>query len=180
MNEQNPALNSKDGLYACMHEDKCCIRVKGRGSFKVSTNLKRFIEKTMAGGVRHVMVDLRDCTGMDSTFMGVLAGLTGHLKQQGIDFFVVNISEKNQNLLQTLGINRVLKLYPVKDAHVECACPEGQQQPVPVEPEAESKLNTAETMLEAHKNLTELNQENIARFKSVIDFLETDVRKLKE
>jgi anti-anti-sigma factor len=181
MNEKQEARNHpEDALSACMQGDKACLRVHGRGSFKVSTTLKRFADKAVADGIKYFQVDLDDCIGMDSTFMGVLAGLATSMKADGIDFFVVNISDKNRNLLHTLGIDQVIKIYFDQEPPATCSCTKDQAEILELETGEEEQLDTAETMLEAHKNLTDLNRGNIARFKNVIDFLEEDVRKLKE
>ena len=75
--EQHP-----DDLQAAIAGDKVFIRVTGRGSFKVSATLKQFIaEITSKQPVSAVVLDLSECIGMDSTFMGVLAGLSMRLQK---------------------------------------------------------------------------------------------------
>lgn len=169
-----------EGLYACMESDQCCVRVIGRGSFKVSSNLKTFLEDAVdAKGVTSVLLDLQQCIGMDSTFMGVLAGLSGRLERKGAKFLLVNLDRKNLQLLQTLGIDQVLNYMTVEDTPEGCVCSTKGTSIDLGEPE-EDKLTTAETMLKAHQTLADLNDENVDRFKNVINFLEQDVRKLKE
>lgn len=167
------------GLYACIDDDQCCVRVRGRGSFKVSSNLKTFLEHAVSEkGVHDVQIDLRECVGMDSTFMGVLAGISGRLTHQGVQFLLVNLDKKNLQLLQTLGIDKVLKYQTIEET-VACAC-NGAGDSVDLSVPVEDQLVTAETMLTAHQTLSDLNDENVDRFKNVISFLERDVRKLKE
>lgn len=169
-----------DGLYACLEGERCCVRVLGRGSFKVSSNLKTFLEHAIAEkGVTSVQIDLHQCAGMDSTFMGVLAGLSGRLARKGVGFLLVNLDRKNLQLLQTLGIDQVLKYETLEQAESSCSCDVHGGSVDLSEPE-EDKLGTAETMLKAHQTLADLNDENVDRFKNVISFLEQDVRKLKE
>ena len=169
-----------EGLYACLNEEACCVRVLGRGSFKVSSNLKAFLERAIdQEGIRSVQVDLRECVGMDSTFMGVLAGLSGRLGRKQVEFLLVNLDKKNLQLLQTLGIDKVLKYQTLEETEASCVCGIKGSAVDLSEPE-EGKLETAETMLKAHQTLADLNEENIDRFKNVISFLEQDVRKLKE
>ena len=169
-----------EGLYACLNEKQCCVRVQGRGSFKVSSNLKIFLENAVKEKrAREVLIDLRECIGMDSTFMGVLAGLAGRLGKSGVDFRLINLDKKNLHLLRTLGIDRVLKYQMLDDAEAPSVCSHAGDAMDLSEPE-EDRLGTAETMLTAHQALADLNDENVGRFQNVISFLEQDVRKLKE
>ncbi|MFC1467130.1 STAS domain-containing protein [Verrucomicrobiota bacterium] len=169
-----------EGLYACLDAEQCFVRVLGRGSFKVSSNLKTFLEQSVdEKGVKSVLIDLRECVGMDSTFMGVLAGLSGRLAKKGAQVLLVNLDKKNLQLLQTLGIDKVLKYQTIEEAEARCVCGKNASAVDLSEPE-EDQLGTAETMLKAHQVLADLSEENVGRFKSVISFLEQDVRKLKE
>jgi anti-anti-sigma factor len=168
-----------DGLYACVNGERCCVRVHGRGSFTVSSNLKAFIERAVTDkSTKSVQIDLHECIGMDSTFMGVLAGLSGRLSKKGVSFVLVNVDEKNIHLLQTLGIDKVLKYQTVESTDASCIC-EVKGNAVDLSTPEEEQLLTAETMLNAHQALADLNAENVDRFKNVINFLEQDVRKLK-
>mgnify|MGYP003889460409 CR=1 FL=1 len=55
------------------------IRCEGKGSFLNSSILKSFADQRLAAGERSLVVDLSACTGMDSTFMGTLAGIAARL-----------------------------------------------------------------------------------------------------
>jgi anti-anti-sigma factor len=163
-----------DDLQAAIDGEKIFIRVTGRGSFKVSATLKQFIAGIIAKQpVSSVVLDLSDCIGMDSTFMGVLAGLSGRLKSTGQTLELVNLSEKNEQLLATLGVDKVIAHFSHSHGH---ALPEGPVQSLPTQ-EA-SKKDLAETALKAHEELVELNEENRPRFKRVIEYLKIDVDRL--
>lgn len=163
-----------DDLQAAIQGDKIFIRVTGRGSFKVSSTLKQFIGEIIAKQpVTHIVLDLSDCIGMDSTFMGVLAGLSGRLKQTGQILELINLSEKNEKLLATLGVDKVIAHYSHSHGH---ELPAGPTQSLPTQDA--SKKDLAETALTAHETLVELNEENRPRFKRVIEYLKDDVDRL--
>ena len=165
---------ASDDLQAAIVGNKIFIRVTGRGSFKVSATLKQFVAEVIAKQpVTFVVLDLASCIGMDSTFMGVLAGLSGRLKQSGQTLELVNLSEKNEALLATLGVDQVITHYSHSHGHE-----------LPNQP-AESlltafatKKDLAETALQAHETLVELSEENRPRFKRVIEYLKADVERL--
>ncbi len=163
-----------DDLQAAIDGDKIFIRVTGRGSFKVSATLKQFVaEITSRQPISVVALDLADCIGMDSTFMGVLAGLSGRLKQKGQTLELINLSEKNAALLATLGVDQVISHYSHSHRH---ALPEHPTQSLPTADA--TKKDLAETALQAHETLVELSEENRPRFKRVIEYLKADVDRL--
>jgi anti-sigma B factor antagonist len=165
---------NSDDLQAALVGDKVFIRVSGRGSFKVSATLKQFIaDVTVRQGICLVVLDLSDCIGMDSTFMGVLAGLSGRLRQNGQAMELINLSEKNARLLATLGVDRVITHYSHGHGHeLPTRC--GASLPTA----SASKKDLAETALQAHEALVELSEENRPRFKRVIEYLKADVDRL--
>ena len=165
---------NNDDLQAAIAGDKIFIRVTGRGSFKISATLKQFIAGvTSKQPVSVIVLDLSECIGMDSTFMGVLAGLAGRLKQHGQTLELINLSEKNEQLMATLGVDKVIAHYSHSHGH--------ELPTVPAEslPTASAtKKDLAETALQAHETLVELNEENRPRFKRVIEYLKVDVDRL--
>lgn len=163
-----------DDLQAAIDGDKVFIRVSGRGSFKISSTLKQFTsDVTAKQPVSYIVLDLTDCVGMDSTFMGVLAGLSGRLKQSGQILEVINISEKNIQLLVTLGVDQVIAHYRDSHGHQTSALPAAT-----LSTASATKKELAETALQAHEALVELNEENRPRFKRVIELLKIDVDRL--
>ncbi len=165
---------SNDDLQAAITGSKVFIRVTGRGSFKVSTTLKQFIARIISQQpVSIVVLDLAECIGMDSTFMGVLAGLSGRLKQSGQTLELINLSDKNIKLLATLGVDQVISHYSHSHGH---DMPDQTAQSLSID--GITKKELAETALQAHQNLVELSEENRPRFKRVIEYLQADVDRL--
>ena len=163
-----------DDLQAALADDTVFIRVAGRGSFKIAAPLKQFVaEVALHQPISTVVIDLKECIGMDSTFMGVLAGLSGRLKKTSQTLELINLSTKNAELLKTLGVDQVLSFY--KDGHGH---PLQAQETESVPTDQASKKEMAETALQAHENLVQISEENLPRFKRVIDFLKEDVNRL--
>jgi anti-sigma B factor antagonist len=153
------------------------IRVEGRGSFKVSPSMKQFIHQVLANkSADRIVLDMCDCTGMDSTFMGVIAGLACLIKgKPDFKFKLINLSDKNKKLLVTLGVDRVVdySLASEKNELDNCnLC--GETLPA----DLSNKLEAAKTSLEAHETLVNINPENYAKFKAVVELLQDDVDSL--
>ena len=172
--------NNQDNLTAAFIDRTAVIRINGRGSFKTSPPMKQFIQRVMAAkSANRILIDMSDCSGMDSTFMGVLAGLSFHMKDTpGFTLKLTNLSEKNQKLLTVLGVDRVVNYSPTSTCEEQelmaSPCDETQA----LEPDSANTLDAAKTTLEAHKTLVNINPENLVKFKSVIELLQNDVRSL--
>jgi anti-anti-sigma regulatory factor len=160
----------QDQLKAAVLEQRLLICVEGRGSFRTSSTLKQFVHRKLRdSSLNEIILDMAACTGMDSTFMGVLAGLASHPTcQSSHRFHLTHLSEKNEQLLKTLGVNRVVTYSR-----------EGEESPT-LDAQAQMTLEAdqrtqAETSIEAHQNLVELSVENEAEFRSVIELLQQDL-----
>jgi len=165
---------SNDDLQAAITDHTVFVRVIGRGSFKVAAPLKQFVAKvTSQRPISTVAIDLKECIGMDSTFMGVLAGLAGRLKKTNQTLELINLSDKNAQLLKTLGVDQVLSFYRDGHGH-QLAAQETESVPT----DQASKKEMAETALQAHEKLVQISEENLPKFKRVIEFLKEDVDRL--
>ena len=170
-----------DRLAVAIQGTSAYIRVLGRGSFKISTSLKEFGRTAMEQGCRCLALDMADCIGMDSTFMGVLAGLAMELKRRGGGRIVmVNLSLRTRGLLGTLGLDQVIEPHMTGSLPDDLKAVFGGRGPAmaPVGAAEESQRTTAETMLEAHENLVQLSPENLPKFKDVLTFLREDLKNL--
>ena len=143
------------------------VRVEGRGSFQNATGLKQFGKEMTNRGYRQFVVDLKNCPLMDSTFMGTLTSISLRLRELGSgQLCVVNLNERNRELLSNLGLDQLFTLGPAP-------CPEPVQQPLAVS--LDGKQTRAETMLEAHEAVVAANPANEAKFKDVLDYLKQDL-----
>jgi anti-sigma B factor antagonist len=168
-----------DRLLVAVLKDSAFIAVQGRGSFKISAAMKEFAAAAVAQGCRRLVLDMADCVGMDSTFMGVLAGLAARLKNPpGGRIVMVNLSLRTRGLLTTLGLDQVI------EPHMAGATPADLQPYVAhrgdlatLDTRDQGARATAETMLDAHEALVELSPENLPKFKDVLTFLREDLKK---
>jgi anti-anti-sigma factor len=169
----SPSSSSQDGdiIQVAVSGETGYVKVHGRGSFKVSTSLKNFAARLQDGGGNQLIVDLEDCIGMDSTFMGVLAGISQRLKKEsGGRVSVCGVSEKIKNLMTTLGLSRLVHILDSEDKGSVPGYTELSR-------EGETTLQSAETMLEAHENLVGIHKDNSLRFQDVLEYLREDIQR---
>lgn len=171
MQEKEPP---SDDLQAAIADRKVFIQVAGRGSFKTAAPMKQYIAEVCEDqSIEVVVIDLKQCIGMDSTFMGVLAGLSSRLTTRGQSLELINLSDKNTQLLATLGVDRVLSLYSNTHGHT---VPNQDSEQVPTGQESQKQM--AETMLTAHEKLVQICEDNQPKFERVIELLKKDVNRL--
>jgi len=151
------------------------IRCEGKGSFLTSPALKEFAEARIALGERCIVVDLGGCTGMDSTFMGTLAGLSARLSAPGGKVQVADAGDRNRRSLEDLGIDFLVEIDPPvapwrgKVDEIRLALAPLQPPGLP------GLLDRAKHVLEAHKVLSSANGENAKKFAGVVSLLEAEV-----
>jgi anti-sigma B factor antagonist len=165
-------VNAQASILVGCNNKVVWIKVEGKGSFQNSQGMKDFAREMMNRGHREFVLDLKNCSVMDSTFMGTLAGMGLRLKELGQGtLHVINSNDRNCDLLQNLGLDH---LFELDSADVARNLHPGGIEALTTN--AFSKSNTAEMMLEAHEALVEAAPENEARFKDVLEYLKTDLQ----
>lgn len=157
------------------------ISVSGRGSFQMGPALKQFGVSAIEQGCNRLILDMGQCVSMDSTFMGVLAGLALRLKGEKGSVVVMNLNAKTLALLQTLGLDRLLETYQAG------AMPEALQKHLDgifdlsaLDLGNSDKKLSLETMVAAHEDLVRASPDNLPKFQNVLDYLNQDLRKIEE
>lgn len=147
------------------------IKIAGRASFQNVLPLKEFLKESYEAGKRNFVFDFGECTGMDSTVLGVLAGCALELRRMEPKGSLVlcRLGARNLELVQNLGLHRIATVDQgdrgVDEAETTTAL-SGKQQ---------DELENARLCLEAHENLVEASESNRAKFQDVITYLKNRV-----
>jgi len=171
---------SSKGISVGCSENRVYVRVVGRGTFQNSQPLRLFAVRKVDEGQREFVLDLGQCQGMDSTFLGVLAGIGLRLRQNGklATVHIVNISPRNLELIQTLGLDRLFTVNssappPLAEAdYRKLPDTDLTQMTHPLE-----KDETTDLMIEAHDNLVRADERNAAKFRELTRFLREAVER---
>ncbi len=157
-------------------------RLRDRATFRISHAMKQFGATALEQGVQHIVVDMQQCIGMDSTFMGVLAGLALRMKKESRGLiYMVNLTDRTRGLLATLGLDQLVKTHTAGQSPPPYAAELGRLSAMaPAEQTTGSQHDTARMMLEAHETLVDLTPENAPRFKDVLTFLREDIARGEE
>lgn len=166
-------------LWVAIDHSEVFLRVVGRASFAISPSLKQFGDAIVNHPCKRFVLDMAECESADSTFLGILAGLSMRLKKSaGVPMIMVNLSSKIYEAVSLLGLNRIIECYPAG------MCPAELQEKLQrvdqlerIEIEQAEKRVAAETILEAHTDLARLDERNHSKFKDLLSLLQNDLKK---
>jgi anti-anti-sigma regulatory factor len=165
-------------LMVAIFGDSAWVKISGRANFTSSIDLKNLVNRLWENGYRHLVFNVGDCVIMDSTFLGVLAGIGlnfAESKSRGVDCLVeiANPNARISDLLENLGVAHLFNVISTPEIS-------GQKfESLSSENENFSRADVTRTCLEAHKTLMALSPANADKFKDVAQFLAEDLKKLE-
>jgi len=153
------------------------IRCEGKGSFLQSPALKECAEKRRSKGETRFVIDLENCSGMDSTFMGLLAGLASRVSKDKGSVMIASPGDKNRRSLEDLGLDCLLEIEP-SDAPWVGKEAEIRGKLKPFSPNRLPDMSgRAQQVLESHQMLASTSEDNAKRFATVLQVLQKDAAK---
>ncbi|MBN1477673.1 STAS domain-containing protein [Candidatus Sumerlaeota bacterium] len=155
------------------------IRVAGRGCYQNAGGLKQLFDSlTGADPDTELIIDLERCTSLDSTFMGVLAGvgLNQRASKRG-RMMLVNLNEHTSRQLHTLGLNHILD---IRTGPTELPSSSGTLFEKIPEAQPQSRIEQIRMMIEAHERLIDAHRGNEVRFQGVLAYLGESLERAKQ
>jgi anti-sigma B factor antagonist len=153
------------------YSEPVLVRIEGRAAFQNSANLRDFFGEMQRQGKTRFVVDFLHCTSMDSTFLGVLAGLALELRKKTPpgSMTLCRLGPRNLELIRNLGLHRLM-LVESGESPLDIS---GETQALAER--ARGELESARLVLEAHENLVAADAGNAAKFQDVLAFLRNRV-----
>ncbi len=159
--------------YYVKHEGNSAeMRVVGRASYLNCMGIGEFFDRMLDDGVNSINVDCSECTGMDSTFLGIIAGAALRLVKtipKG-EMTLIGLSPRNKELVENLGLDNFVSIKEVQARSESSesgeAISQGGAKP--------------EDVLRAHENLVETDPSNREKFEDVIKFLKREIETSKK
>ena len=149
--------------------DVAQVRVIGRATLQASQSLRDFGLEMIAANVSRILVNLGECEGMDSTFMGILAMTARRSSANGeCCVEIVNADDNLKMLLDTLGLTRLFSF-----THTATTADDWTTLCNTV---ADDGVEQQQTILKAHEALMDADVGNVPKFKEVVEFLKQDLR----
>jgi len=161
-------LNS--GFLVDVYSDPVIVKIKGRASFINSSPLRDFFHKMIDEGKSHFLMDFQDCSTMDSTFLGITAGIALELKklQPAGSLILCRLGDRNLELVKNLGLHRILLVD-------ENANGKSMKNVEELKGKTLSEQENAKMVLQAHEQLCACDESNKERFQDVIGFLKNQI-----
>jgi len=148
------------------------VRAKGLASMTNCLCVRDFIEDMLDEGRRIIVMDLAECTGMDSTFMGVLAGAASYPRDTGtakVGLAVINANASLIKLLTSVGLNELVLINP---KHTET--PNVAYYHLGAQGSEEERIALVR---DAHQHLLKTSKQNEDLFGDLVEVLEAEMRK---
>ncbi|KXU36920.1 anti-anti-sigma factor [Cephaloticoccus capnophilus] len=189
----------KPVFFVDAHADPVVMRIEGRASFQNSGCLRDFVTEMLAQGKTRLVIDFQHCTSMDSTFLGILAGVALQLRkgnaggaaaggaggqggERGVTgalrggksessqpLILARVGQRNLELIRNLGIHRLMTVDSGDFKMNFDHCAR------PLTQQEQDELSNARMALEAHENLVAADESNRSKFQDVLSFLKNRV-----
>jgi len=155
------------------YSDPVAVRVEGRASFLNSACLREFMSQMIRSGKTRIVLDFLRCTSMDSTFLGVLAGVALELRRlpEKGSLVLTRMSPRNLELVRNLGLNKLVTVDFAQGSLNTDACD------TPLTNAERGELENARLVLEAHENLVTADETNRGKFQDVLVFMKNRVER---
>ena len=159
-------------LSVCVREHVACVRIAGRANFTASPDFKKLLQQLRADGCNEIILDLTDCSIMDSTFLGVMAsaGMKCDAARLAGGIGVIKLYRPSERVRELLDNLDVLNLFPLLQEAPKMGSFEH------VDEGRTTKLELNRTCLEAHQTLMNTSPENERRFKDATEFFQKNLR----
>lgn len=150
------------------YTDPAVVRINGKANYLNCNSFREFVEQMLSDGRQRFLVDFEKCLGMDSTFLGILAGTALELRKQSPpgEMILCRLSERNNELITNLGLHNLLTISGDEPDALISGSFDGLE---------DKEVSEASKVLKAHENLAEADEKNKAKFQDVISFLKNQV-----
>jgi anti-sigma B factor antagonist len=145
------------------------VVIHGRANFLNCSPLRTFFRRMFDKGERQFLLDFSDCAGMDSTFLGILAGTALEAKREipPGEVQLVGLNNRNLELVKNLGLQRIVTI--VENSDREC-----DSTSTGLLSEEQTEEQKKHMLIEAHEDLVKMDEENLNKFEDLLTFLKNE------
>ena len=149
-------------LSVAVSENEALVKVSGRATFECCEDLKTFCNQMISQNKSPLVFEMKDCQGMDSTFMGTLTQFSLEAIQKKITIEMRNINEDNKKNLESIGLKKMFKFTTSESEDNKLE---------DLERTEVTQDQHQENVLKAHEVLIEVHEPNRAEFQDIVTFL---------
>jgi anti-sigma B factor antagonist len=156
---------AQTSLSVCVRDHAACVRIVGQAKFTAATDFKRLILQ-LEQDCQEIILDLTQCTMMDSTFLGVMtaAARRCEIAQRQGQHRVLGLFHPTEKVVESLENLDVLRVFKVMQDPPQFGAFQR------VEHSSPSRQELTRTCWEAHDTLMRTNPDNERRFRDATEF----------
>ena len=146
-------------------------RITGLASMSNCMTFQDFSTVLLDAGYERIIVDLGGCTGVDSTFLGVLAGLATHIEDRKAPLVaIINAGQDNLETIDNVGLNNFVDIrsQPIKVPEFET---------YRIDDDAVPDIDRVEFIKESHEKLISIDKRNQEKFGALIQAMAAELAK---
>jgi hypothetical protein len=172
-------VSAKGSIQVGCFDDVAWIRVDGPANHLNSAEVKSFASQRIAADKPNFVIDLENCTTLDSTFIGTLTSIVLEVRrvpsaEQG-QMQIINANERNRLAMTKLGLQCLLEIDEDGSTWARERELVSQNVTKPLPPADQTKKEHTEMVMQAHEALIQANSENFSRFQDVLEYLKRDL-----
>jgi anti-anti-sigma factor len=157
-------------VFHALRDGHHVLRYAGRADYLLAPAIERFAEGLFGSGAPVGLIfDLRQARMLDSTNLGLIARLGARADEAGGHCAIVSTNDDVTDVLRSMGMAAMFPILP-GDPLVDEAGPEEE---LALEPTSQREL--MRTMLEAHRVLARIDENDSAGFRAVVEGLESEL-----
>ena len=173
--EQNEGPMENCEFFVSSKSGRLFIKLRGSGTWKEGKEFRQIVEEGVNENIWSVVISLRECSHMDSTFLGILHDLVKRFDSKpGCEIEVQEIQRPLLKEMSELGLTSVLnhvRHRPIAFPDFQCKLSET----LPLSQEEMGRM-----LLSAHESLVEADPRNADRFNAVLEVLHKQAAKGKD
>lgn len=149
------------------------LKMVGNLKYTSSSGFDHFVDGLMERGFRNVLLDLSEATYIDSTNLGLIAKIAGRARSNpDVHVTILSTNEDINEILKSVHFEKLFTIveeYP--DDH------DLQEMPDQEIPDKErGRREDLKMLLEAHRALMDVHENNRPQFKDVVELLESELK----
>ena len=165
-------LNKESAFLVKAYGEPIVIKINGRANYLNSSPMSDFFARMIKDGKKSFVLDFQNCQTMDSTFLGIIAGLGLEVRvmRPPGKIILCRLSKRNLEVVRNLGLHRIVNV-DSGEFPMTFSAPTEKLDSV-----KQKEIDDAKMILQAHENLLEIDESNKSKFQDVIDFLKIQVK----
>ena len=170
-------MSAKESILVGCLGSVAWVRVDGPANQENAGQIREFLRGRFESGWSKFVIDLQDCIGIDSTFIGMLYRLAVDVmkKNDSGTVDVIHPGDRNERSIRKLGLDSMIRIDRDGENWSEEKSLVEEYLKHPLCDSSYTKEERAELVLDAHEALIEANEENRSRFCDVVEYLKKDM-----